>query len=486
MTVAAREWWEKGQGQIGEAWLGAFAQSPEVLYTYHDDTILQYRHDLSIGEFGVPQTMEEERLYSEAKKRAPAPVASDIIGMGTWKLGGVTDRVIAFMVARVEGCWRESCENDLTLYPAEHWKQQGWDFADSMDPERQWDGFANVDIPDPVKGDPGYPRLQLENRIYCSRVFRKLHVEVGARQDGLHVMHIILYPRYEFDLPILAFDLVLVNGVVTLAIIDAVPVRADLALPGHYSAAMQMLQATFLDPPDSPGRTIPQWGANIFSEHCVCLRPSGPAELTGFVKYALALHKAHMLLADRLQPIRVTDAQGQARAAEVLDCHKRFTENNLSNLKTRRVLDVAFGTAWSDAYMRSVMFDFKPEYQPAFNDTSILQLFDYFEDNPAVLTEQEELRDLRSDLRVEEASEVVERAYSRDTMKRGLSSKKLEKAMLDLYTGDEAFRDSVRALLPGADELQYTGQLGGALLGMMEELGMGPEAANPNAHRAVS
>lgn len=80
-----------------------------------------------------------------------------------------------------------------------------------------------------------YPRLQLENRIYCSRVFRKLHIEIGARQDGLHVMHIILYPRYEFDIPILAFDLVVVNGVVTLAIIDAVPVTRDLSLPAHYA-----------------------------------------------------------------------------------------------------------------------------------------------------------------------------------------------------------------------------------------------------------
>lgn len=27
----------------------------------------------------------------------------------------------------------------------------------------------------------------MENRLYCSKVFRKLHLEVAARQDGLHV-----------------------------------------------------------------------------------------------------------------------------------------------------------------------------------------------------------------------------------------------------------------------------------------------------------
>ena len=39
----------------------------------------------------------------------------------------------------------------------------------------------------PARGDPGYPRLQLENRAYESRAFRKLHIEVAARQDGLQV-----------------------------------------------------------------------------------------------------------------------------------------------------------------------------------------------------------------------------------------------------------------------------------------------------------
>lgn len=59
---------------------------------------------------------------------------------------------------------------------------------------------------------PRYPRLLLENRIYSSRVFRKLHLEVGLRQDGLQVLHAVLYPRYAIDLPILAMDLVVAKG----------------------------------------------------------------------------------------------------------------------------------------------------------------------------------------------------------------------------------------------------------------------------------
>lgn len=41
----------------------------------------------------------------------------------------------------------------------------------------------------------GYPRLMIENRIYSSRVFRKLHLEVATRQDGLQVMHMVMFPR---------------------------------------------------------------------------------------------------------------------------------------------------------------------------------------------------------------------------------------------------------------------------------------------------
>jgi hypothetical protein len=60
---------------------------------------------------------------------------------------------------------------------------------------REWDGFSYVDIADPSKGEEGYPRLLVENRVYSSRVFRKLHLEVAWRQDGLQVLHGVMYPR---------------------------------------------------------------------------------------------------------------------------------------------------------------------------------------------------------------------------------------------------------------------------------------------------
>lgn len=39
----------------------------------------------------------------------------------------------------------------------------------------------------PERGEEGWPSLRLENRVYRSRVFRKLHLELAIRQDGLQV-----------------------------------------------------------------------------------------------------------------------------------------------------------------------------------------------------------------------------------------------------------------------------------------------------------
>jgi hypothetical protein len=52
--------------------------------------------------------------------------------------------------------------------------------------------------------------------------------------------------RYDFDIPILAMDLVAAGGAVTLAIIDACPVSSRLTLPQHYVQTMSELQANFL------------------------------------------------------------------------------------------------------------------------------------------------------------------------------------------------------------------------------------------------
>lgn len=64
----------------------------------------------------------------------------------------MVDEVFEFLVTRIEGSMRELLETDLALYPADKWKAKGWDFIDSLDPKREWDGFSYVDMPNPLKG----------------------------------------------------------------------------------------------------------------------------------------------------------------------------------------------------------------------------------------------------------------------------------------------------------------------------------------------
>jgi hypothetical protein len=71
--------------------------------------------------------------------------------------------------------------------------------------------------------------------MYCSRVFRKMHIEVVWRQDGIHVLHLVLYPRYTFDLPIFGMDIVVMpGGQVSLAVVDSCPVTKNQVSPKHH------------------------------------------------------------------------------------------------------------------------------------------------------------------------------------------------------------------------------------------------------------
>lgn len=49
-------------------------------------------------------------------------------------------------------------------------------------------------------------------------------------------------------------------------------------------------------PESCQGRSIPEWGSRIFSPLCVCIRPDRPEELGGFLKYAIALTRAHLMV----------------------------------------------------------------------------------------------------------------------------------------------------------------------------------------------
>ena len=68
---------------------------------------------------------------------------------------------------------------------------------DSLDPEQKYGDWSYKDLENPTsRQDPKYPRLMIENRCYQSEVFRKLHMEVASRQDGLEVMLNLLIQKF--------------------------------------------------------------------------------------------------------------------------------------------------------------------------------------------------------------------------------------------------------------------------------------------------
>ena len=52
------------------------------------------------------------------------------------------------------------------------------------------------------------PRFTLENRLYTSDVFRRLHLELATGEKGLQVLHVVMYPWPAYELPIFSMDVV--------------------------------------------------------------------------------------------------------------------------------------------------------------------------------------------------------------------------------------------------------------------------------------
>ncbi|CAG9464871.1 unnamed protein product [Pedinophyceae sp. YPF-701] len=267
--------------------------------------------------------------------------------MGSWRLSSKMDAPFARLVGMVEEVWRQELMDDgLGKHRGE--AETKFEFFDSADPEGRPSAFE--ERASPSKGAPGYPRFVVENRFYQSASFRKLHIEAAWRQDGLQVAHIVHYPALSKDVPILCLDMVAFNGTITLAIIDAAPVTMSRSLPDLYRQMMGSLQARHkID----MQRALPEWGREIFSDLCVAGRPADDAQIAGFLRYTVDLAKFHCLAAKRAPHLAATDP----RIEDAMRAQERYSRMQLTNEKTRRILEVAMGEEAADAYMREVMFD---------------------------------------------------------------------------------------------------------------------------------
>lgn len=192
-------------------------------------------------------------------------------------------------------------------------------------------------------------KLTIENRCYQTPQFRKLHLELAKVGKMLDILHCVMFPRPEYNLPMFGCDLVGGRGKISAAIADLSPVNAPRILPDTYRQALQDLAT----PDFQDVRELPDWG-DIFSEFCIFIRPNNAEEEWQFLSHTENFLKIHCTHAANAKPIPPEDQ------AEVLAGQHYYCTKQQQNDKTRRVLEKAFGEDWAEYYMTTVLFDLPP------------------------------------------------------------------------------------------------------------------------------
>ncbi len=224
-----------------------------------------------------------------------------------------------------------------------------------------------------LPGDLGYvegklegERLTIVNRCFQTPQFRKLHLELAKVGNSLNILHCVMFPRPQFDLPMFGCDLVGGRGQISAAIADLSPVQSTL--PSDYKSNLDpwlKRQEAFSQP-----RELPQWG-NIFSPYCLFVRPIGAEEEELFLEATSAYLKLHCLQAKSSQPVTCE------QEADILAGQQRYCDRQQQNDKTRRVLEKAFGKQWTERYITTVLFD-TPDRSETSNSVA---------DNPSLSTQ---------------------------------------------------------------------------------------------------
>jgi phycocyanobilin:ferredoxin oxidoreductase len=204
-----------------------------------------------------------------------------------------------------------------------------------------------------VPADLGYienhiegERLVIENHCYQTPQFRKLHLELAQVGNGLDILHCVMFPRPDYPLPIFGADIVGAKGQISAAIVDLSPIPKGSLSPTYDLALSQVNKMNFSQP-----RDLPEWG-DIFSKHCTFIRPADELEAEGFFQLVQQVLKIHCTIATQTEPVALRKEQAVILAGQEYYC-RRQREND----KTRRILEKAFGVAWSDRYLNTMLFD---------------------------------------------------------------------------------------------------------------------------------
>lgn len=196
-----------------------------------------------------------------------------------------------------------------------------------------------------VEGNLAEEKLIIENRCYQTTQFRKLHLELAQVGDRLDILHCVMFPRTNYDLPIFGVDLVGSQAGIAAAIVDLSPVNRDRTLAPAYSQGLANLpQINFTRP-----RALPPWG-NIFSEFCLFIQPQNNYEEKLFLQRVLQYLTLHCSIA-------VATFAVLAQETQILSGQRYYCDRQQQNDKTRRVLEKSMGKAWTDRYVTQMLFN---------------------------------------------------------------------------------------------------------------------------------
>ncbi len=202
-----------------------------------------------------------------------------------------------------------------------------------------------------VEGSLEGEQLTIENTCYQTLQFRKLHLELAKVGSTLDILHCVMFPHPCFDLPIFGVDIVAARGVICAAIVDLSPVAVNQQLPPAYTQALANLPATnFANP-----RELPEWG-DVFSDYCLFIRPDNLEEERAFINQVMHYLSIHCQLA-----CEAMAAGSKEASAAIIAGQRRYCQQQQKNDKTRRILERAFGEAWAQRYLETMLFDVAAE-----------------------------------------------------------------------------------------------------------------------------
>ena len=339
----------------------------------------------SSSSFAAASTSGSSASTSNSSSRSSSqPSSSSSPSRPPWRLGSYLSPPLALLAASLEGAWHANLTSSglelVELDPGVEYRDSAEEEEESgegqTEPEPEMRDFESVEaMRAAVEAAAAKEaarlaklektRLVVENRVYSSTVFRKIHLELALRGDGLQVLHCVLFPRLEFDLPILSMDLVaappppapktssspssdpaspqppppLPDSVVSLAIIDPCPARLDGSLP-------EPLQGRRRRPPEGVRRRVQQEPARVGPRDLLRgLHFDEAGRRRSFTQEVPEVRAEPALGAPDVRgqpgrepgrdPARQDEAAAAAERAATAAAHARYREKQLQNGATR-------------------------------------------------------------------------------------------------------------------------------------------------------